>query len=120
MQNENNKISAKVKRNRKRSTGIISALCLHTFILLLADQIWLFFNISRFLPIISSRLHYNHFSIVSRSFYNCFSMNPRLRLDEGSMKARFCNSGHGNFRLSSSPMGNIKLIPNYMPRAPDG
>ncbi len=66
-----------------------------------------------------SRLLLDRFSIASRSFLDCSSIAARCKLNEGSMKARLNNSDSIPEYLSVVPMGYFKMVPQYMPRAPD-
>ncbi|MFA5012428.1 MAG: hypothetical protein WC644_10820 [Ignavibacteria bacterium] len=52
-------------------------------------------------------------------FFDCRSMTLKCRLNVGSMKVRLCNPDSIANEASNIPMGYYKLIPQYLPRAPD-
>ena len=67
-----------------------------------------------------SRCFVDCLPIVSRLFVDCLSVASRCKLGVSSVKARLNKSCKIPEFISSIPMGYIKMVPQYMPRAPDG
>ena len=66
-----------------------------------------------------SRCFVDCLPIVSRLFADCFSMTCPCSVLEESLKARLNDSISLKKFISVIPMGYLKKIPQYMPRAPD-
>ena len=66
-----------------------------------------------------SRLFVDRFSIGSRLVLGCLSVASRFKLGVRSVKARLNKSFIIPEFISAIPMGYFKMVPQYMPRAPD-
>ncbi len=61
----------------------------------------------------------DEFIILCPSFLDCRSMTCPCSVLVDSLKARLNNSNIINEYLSAIPMGYYKMVPQYLPRAPD-